>query len=72
MNGVTVLKKASIQRAADPVDAISSFQLAQAKVKSMNAIKTLEFYSDAIADPEFQAFLRQKLSEMCVTTGLIV
>lgn len=58
-----VVKKGDLL--TEPPENLSSFQIGQARVKSQNAIKQLEFYSEAVTDPEFQKFLSEKLAPLC-------
>jgi hypothetical protein len=60
---IKVLKKAD--QKPIPVESFSAFQIGQAKVKSQHALKTLEFYGEYMSDPEFQKFLRRRVSEIC-------
>jgi hypothetical protein len=63
MKTITVIKKTSTEQQA-VIEPLSAFQIGQAKVKSQNALKTLEFYGEVIGDAEFQSFLRQRMSEL--------
>lgn len=64
MQGIRVKKRESQQPDAPSTDAPTPFQIGQAKVKSENAFKQLEFYGQAVTDTEFQRFLSEKVKKL--------
>lgn len=68
---VKVLKKSEASAIASK-EPISAFQLSQAKVKSQNAMKQLEFYGESVDDPDFQNTFRERLKELCTKFQLAV
>lgn len=63
---IKVLKRAELERQAANklAERLTDFQIGQARVKSQNAIKQLEFYGESVSDPDFQRFLGEKLREL--------
>lgn len=59
---IKVRKKAELENTDPP---LTAFQIGQARVKTQDAIKRLEFYSESIPDADFQQFLTEKMWGLC-------